>query len=331
MNTPTSSQRRALMGMGLLGALPLGWAQTAAYPSRAVRMVVPFPPGGPTDVLARIVATKLGERFGQAFAIDNKAGSSGMMGSADVVKAAPDGYTLLGNASIHVINPSLYPKIPFDALTDFTPITQLAHVPLILVVNNDLPVRSVKELIAYAKANPGKLNFASSGNAAAPHLAGESFKLATGIEMQHVPYKGVAPALNDVLGGQLPMLFGSLPSTLQHIKSGKLRPLAVSGASRSPVLPDVPTIGETVPGYSGTLWVGLFAPTGLPAEVQASLQQAMAKTLAARDLRDKLEQQGVELAAPADQPVSPERFAALLQDDLNKWARIVKLSGATID
>jgi len=204
-------------------------------------------------------------------------------------------------------------------------------VPNVLLVHPSFPAKSVAELIALAKARPGHYQYASAGNGTLNHLLGEMLNAMAQIDLQHVPYKGVAPALNDVLGGQLPMLFGSLPSTLQHIKSGKLRPLAVSGASRSPVLPDVPTIGETVPGYSGTLWVGLFAPTGLPAEVQASLQQAMAKTLAARDLRDKLEQQGVELAAPADQPVSPERFAALLQDDLNKWARIVKLSGATID
>ncbi len=327
MNTLTSSQRRALVGMGLLGALPLGWAQTAAYPSRAVRMVVPFPPGGPTDVLARIVATKLGERFGQAFAIDNKAGSSGMMGSADVVKAAPDGYTLLGNASIHVINPSLYPKIPFDALTDFTPITQLAHVPLILVVNNDLPVRSVKELIAYAKANPGKLNFASSGNAAAPHLAGESFKLATGIDMQHVPYKGSSPALTDLIGGQVQLMFDSMPSAMPFVKAGKLRPLAVTTAKRSLAVPDLSTVAEAgVPGYDISTWYGLWGPKGLSKEVTDKLANEVARILKLPDVKERYAALGAE-------PVgnSPEEFAAYCKSELLKWAKVVKDSGAKAD
>ncbi len=327
MNTLTSSQRRALVGMGLLGALPLGWAQAAAYPSRAVRMVVPFPPGGPTDVLARIVATKLGERFGQAFAIDNKAGSSGMMGSADVVKAAPDGYTLLGNASIHVINPSLYPKIPFDALTDFTPITQLAHVPLILVVNNDLPVRSVKELIAYAKANPGKLNFASSGNAAAPHLAGESFKLATGIDMQHVPYKGSSPALTDLIGGQVQLMFDSMPSAMPFVKAGKLRPLAVTTAKRSLAVPDLSTVAEAgVPGYDISTWYGLWGPKGLSKEVSDKLANEVARILKLPDVKERYAALGAE-------PVgnSPEEFAAYCKSELLKWAKVVKDSGAKAD
>ena len=327
MNNLTSSQRRALMGLGLLGALPLGWAQTAGYPSRAVRMVVPFPPGGPTDVLARIVATKLGERFGQAFAIDNKAGSSGMMGSVDVVKAAPDGYTLLGNASIHVINPSLYPKISFDALADFTPITQLAHVPLILVVNNDLPVRSVKELIAYAKANPGKLNFASSGNAAAPHLAGESFKLAAGIDMQHVPYKGSAPALTDLIGGQVQLMFDSMPSAMPFVKAGKLRPLAVTTANRSLAVPDLPTVAEAgVPGYDISTWYGLWGPKGLSKEVTDKLANEVARILKLPDVKERYAALGAE-------PVgnSPEEFAAYCKSELLKWAKVVKDSGAKAD
>jgi tripartite-type tricarboxylate transporter receptor subunit TctC len=327
MNTPSSSQRRALMGLGLLGALPLGWAQTAGYPSRAVRMVVPFPPGGPTDVLARIVATKLGERFGQAFAIDNKAGSSGMMGSTDVAKAAPDGYTLLGNASIHVINPSLYPKIPFDALADFTPITQLAHVPLILVVNNDLPVRSVKELIAYAKANPGKLNFASSGNAAAPHLAGESFKLATGIDMQHVPYKGSSPALTDLIGGQVQLMFDSMPSAMPFVKAGKLRPLAVTTAKRSLAVPDLATVAEAgVPGYDISTWYGLWGPKGLSKEVTDKLATEVARILKLPDVKERYAALGAE-------PVgnSPDEFAAYCKSELFKWAKVVKDSGAKAD
>jgi tripartite-type tricarboxylate transporter receptor subunit TctC len=273
------------------------------------------------------VATKLGERFGQAFAIDNKAGSSGMMGSTDVAKAAPDGYTLLGNASIHVINPSLYPKIPFDALTDFTPITQLAHVPLILVVNNDLPVRSVKELIAYAKANPGKLNFASSGNAAAPHLAGESFKLATGIDMQHVPYKGSSPALTDLIGGQVQLMFDSMPSAMPFVKAGKLRPLAVTTAKRSLAVPDLATVAEAgVPGYDISTWYGLWGPKGLSKEVTDKLANEVARILKLPDVKERYAALGAE-------PVgnTPEEFAAYCKSELLKWAKVVKDSGAKAD
>ncbi len=327
MKTLTSFQRRTLVGWGLLGALPLGWAQGNAYPTRAVRMVVPFPPGGPTDVLARIVATRLGERLGQAFAIDNKSGSSGMMGSADVAKAAPDGYTLLGNASIHVINPSLYPKIAFDALNDFTPITQLAHVPLILVVNNDLPVKSVKELIAYAKAHPGRLNFASSGNAAAPHLAGESFKLATGVDMQHVPYKGSSPALTDLIGGQVQLMFDSMPSAMPFVKAGKLRPLAVTTAKRSLAVPDLATIAESgVPGYDISTWYGLWGPKGMPRDITDKLAGEVARILKLPEVKERYAALGAE-------PVgnTPEEFAAYCRSELQKWAKVVKESGAKAD
>ena len=327
MSFLASSHRRALMGWGLLGALPLSWAQGTAYPARPVRMVVPFPPGGPTDVLARIVATKLGERLGQAFAIDNKAGSSGMMGSADVAKAAPDGYTLLGNASIHVINPSLYPKIPFDALNDFTPVTQLAHVPLILVVNNDLPVKSVKELIAYAKAHPGRLNFASSGNAAAPHLAGESFKLATGVDMQHVPYKGSAPALTDLIGGQVQLMFDSMPSAMPFVKAGKLRPLAVTTAKRSLAVPELATVAEAgVPGYDISTWYGLWGPKGLPKELAEKLASEVARILKLPDVKERYAALGAE-------PVgnTPDEFAAYCKSEWLKWAKVVKDSGAKAD
>jgi tripartite-type tricarboxylate transporter receptor subunit TctC len=198
-------------------------------------------------------------------------------------------------------------------------------------VNPSFPAKSMAELIALAKAKPGEYQYASAGNGTLNHLLGEMLNSMAGISLQHVPYKGVAPALNDVLGGQLPMLFASLPSSLANIKAGKLRALAVSGAARSPVLPDVPTVAETVPGYNGTLWIGLFAPAGVPADVLARLQDGMAKTLAAKDLRDKLEQQGVELAGTAEKPVTPEQFASLLNEDIAKWARIVKTSGASVD
>ncbi len=319
--------RRQLIAAGLASALPLRTAHAQAYPGRPVRMIVPYPPGGPTDVLARIVAVKLSEALGQPFAIDNKAGASGMIGSAEVAKGAPDGYTLLGNASIHVINPSLYPKAAFDAIADFTPITQLAGVPLILVVNNDLPVKSVRELIAYAKANAGKLNFASSGNAAAPHLAGESFKIAAGVQMQHVPYKGSAPALTDLIGGQVQIMFDSMPSAMPHVKAGKLRPLAVTTAKRSAAVPDLPTVAEAgVPGYDISTWYGLWAPKGTPREIIERIASETAKILRLPDVRERYAALGAEPVGS-----TPDEFAAYCRSELTKWAKIVKESGAKAD
>ena len=323
--------RRNLMAASLASTLPIqtAHAQTSAqtYPGRPVRMIVPYPPGGPTDVLARIVAVKLSEALGQAFSIDNKAGASGMIGSAEVAKAAPDGYTLLGNASIHVINPSLYPKAAFDAIHDFTPVTQLAGVPLILVVNHDLPVKNVRELIAYAKANPGKLNFASSGNAAAPHLAGESFKIAAGVQMQHVPYKGSAPALTDLIGGQVQLMFDSMPSALPHIKVGKLRALAVTTARRSAAVPDLPTVAEAgVPGYDISTWYGLWAPKGTPRDIVERLAGETAKILKQPDVRERYAALGAEPVGS-----TPDEFAAYCRSELTKWAEIVKESGAKAD
>ncbi len=319
--------RRTLLAAGLASTLPIRAAYAQTYPGRPVRMIVPYPPGGPTDVLARIVAVKLSEALGQPFAIDNKAGASGMIGSAEVAKAAPDGYTLLGNASIHVINPSLYPKAAFDAIADFTPVTQLAGVPLILVVNNDLPVKNVRDLIAYAKANPVKLNFASSGNAAAPHLAGESFKIAAGVQMQHVPYKGSAPALTDLIGGQVQLMFDSMPSAMPHVKAGKLRPLAVTTAKRSAAVPDLPTVAEAgVPGYDISTWYGLWAPKGTPREIAERIATETAKILKLPDVRERYAALGAEPVGS-----TPDEFAAYCRSELTKWAKIVKESGAKAD
>ena len=325
--SPLSPQRRALLALGAAGALPLASVYAQSYPVRPVRLVVPYPPGGPTDVLARIVAVKLSEALAQPFSIDNKAGASGMIGAAEVAKAAPDGYTLLGNASIHVINPSLYAKTAFDAITDFTPVTQLAGVPLILVVNNDLPVRSVRELIAYARANPGKLNFASSGNAAAQHLAGESFKLASGIAMQHVPYKGSAPALTDLIGGQVQLMFDSMPSAMPHVKAGKLRPLAVTSLTRSTAMPDLPTIAEAgLSGFDISTWYGLWAPKNTPREIVERLAAETAKILKLPEVRERYAALGAEPVGS-----TPGEFAAYCRSELAKWARVVKESGAKAD
>ena len=317
-------------------ALAMPWAASAqaqaTWPSRPVVMVVPQTAGGTNDIVGRLVSQKLGEVLNASVVVENRPGAGGNIGTQSVGKAPKDGYTLLMTiSSSQAINPALYKNAGFDPVKDFRPVSLIGAVPNVLLVNPSFPAKTVAELLALAKGKPGQYQYASAGNGTLNHLLGEMLNSMAGIGLQHVPYKGVAPAMNDVLGGQLPMLFASLPSALQHIKAGKLRALAVSGATRSPVLPDVPTVAETVPGYNGTLWIGLFAPVGLPAEVLARLQDAMNRTLAAKDLRDKLEASGVELAAPADKPVTPEQFAAILNDDIAKWARIVKASGATVD
>jgi tripartite-type tricarboxylate transporter receptor subunit TctC len=304
----------------------------ALYPNRPIVMIVPQAAGGTNDIVGRLVSQKLGEVMGVAAVVENRPGAGGNIGTQIAAKAAKDGYTLLMTiSSSQAINPALYQNPGFDPVKDFKPISLIGAVPNVLLVNPAFPAKSVAELLALAKAKPGQYQYASAGNGTLNHLLGEMLNHMAGVSLQHVPYKGVAPALNDVLGGQLPLVFASLPSSLAHIKAGKLRALAVSGSSRSPVLPDVPTLAETVPGYNGTLWIGLFAPAGVPADVLVKLNGGMAKALASKDLRDKLEQQGVELAGTPEQPVSPEQFSTLLNDDLQKWARIVKTSGAAVD
>jgi len=316
-----------LLAILLLGCLPLALAAQSSYPNKPIRMLVPYPPGGPTDVLGRIVAQKLSESLGQQVVVENRPGASGMIGSELVAKAAPDGYTLLTNASIHVINPSLYPKMNFDALRDFAPVALIAQVPLILVVNPALPAKSVAELIALAKAEPNRLNFGSSGNAAAPHLAGESFKIATGVQMQHVPYKGSAPALTDLIGGQVQLIFDSMPSAMPHVKSGKVRALAVTTAKRSATVPELPTVAESgVPGFDISTWYGVWAPAGTPRDIVNKISLEIAKALKQPAVRERLAALGAE-------PVgnTPEEFAAYCQAELAKWSKIVRESGAKAD
>ena len=305
------------------------FAQTSAqpYPSRPIRLVVPFPPGGPTDVMARIVAPRLAEKLGQPVIIDNKPGASGMLGADAVAKAAPDGHTLLVNASIHVINPSLYPKQPYDAIADFAAISNLAEVPLVLSVNPKVPARSVKELVALAKTVATPLAFASSGNAAAQHLSGEAFKVAAGIDMLHIPYKGSAPALTDLIGGQVQLMFDSMPSSMPFIKSGQIRALAVTTPQRSSALPDVPTIVESgYPGFSMSTWYGVWAPAGTPAAIVQRVSSEIAAIIRAPDVRAQLDKLGAE-------PVgnTPAEFTAFAKAELVKWAVIVKQSGARVD
>lgn len=318
--------------LGVLMAVPLLVSAQGSYPSRPIVMIVPQAAGGTNDIVGRMVSQKLSETLGNPVAVENRPGAGGNIGTQAVARGSKDGHTLLMTiSSSQAINPSLYKNAGFDPIKDFRPVSLIGAVPNVLLVHPSFAAKSVPELLAMAKGKPDFYHYASAGNGTLNHLLGEMLNSMAGIQLQHVPYKGVAPALNDVLGGQLPMLFASLPSALAHIKSGKLRALAVSGAARSPVLPDVPTLAESVSGYNGTLWIGLFAPTGVSQEVLTKLQDSMGKVLASKDLRDRLEQQGVELAASADKPVTAEQFAAILSDDIAKWARIVKSSGASVD
>ena len=327
--------RRALCASATLGwalsAAPTAFAQ-AAYPSRPIVVVVPQAAGGTNDIVGRVVAQKLAEKLGGSAVVENKPGAGGNIGTQAVARAPKDGYTLLMTiSSAQAINPALYKAPGFDPVADFQPISLIGAVPNVLLAHPSFPAKTVPELLALARSKPGTLQYASAGNGTLNHLLGEMLNQMASIELQHVPYKGVAPALNDVLGGQLPLLFGSLPSTLAHIKSGKLRALAVSSPQRSPLLPDVPTLAEFVPGYSGTLWIGLFAPAGVPKDVAHRLQDGMRQAMGDKDMRDQLEAQGVELAGTATRPVAPDEFTAQLKQDIAKWARIVKTSGATIN
>ncbi len=327
-------RRRALLAVPVLGMALLAFSgqpagAQAAYPARPVVLVVPQAAGGTNDIVGRLVGQKVGEMLGGSAVVENRPGAGGNIGTQYVARAPKDGHILLLTiSSSQAINPALYRNPGFDPVKDFAPVGLVGAVPNVLLANPSFPAKSMPELLALARAGqPQAYRFASAGNGTLNHLLGEMLNHMAGIELQHVPYKGVAPAINDVLGNQLPLVFASLPSALPHIQSGRLRPLAVSGARRSPALPEVPAIAETVPGYDGTLWIGLYAPAGVPPEVLARLRQAMAGALAAPDLRASLEKQGVEIAPPT----SPEQFAELLQRDLKKWAGIVKASGASLD
>jgi tripartite-type tricarboxylate transporter receptor subunit TctC len=302
-------------------------AVAQAWPTKPAVMLVPQAPGGTNDIVARLIATELGTRLGQAFVVDNRPGAGGNIGTSAAAKSAPDGYTVLMTiSSSQAINPSLYKSIPFDPVKDFEPVAPIASVPNVLVVNPAFPAKSMQELIAMAKAKPGEYRFASAGNGTLNHLLGEMLNSMAGIKLEHVPYKGVAPALNDVLGNQVPIAFASLPSVIGQLKGGKLRALGVSSAKRNPALPDVPAIAETVPGYSGDLWVALFAVKGTPPEITNKLAAAVTHILADRKVHEKLEAQGALVLTG-----SPATLAATLKQDIDRWAAIVKSSGATVD
>ena len=314
-----------VLGAGRLGGTS---ALAQAYPTKPVTIIVPFAAGGTTDILARIIGQALTAELGQSVVVDNRAGAGGNIGGQAAAKAAPDGHTLfMGTVGTHAINASLYKKMPFDPVKDFAPLTRVANVPNLLVANPAQPYKSVKDLIAYAKANPGKVNFGSSGNGSSIHLSGELFKSLAKVDMQHAPYKGSAPAVTDLLGNQIGIMFDNMPSAIQHVRSGKLVPLAVTTAKRSPELPNVPTIAEAgVPGYEATSWFGMFAPAGTPAPVLAKLNAAIVKVLAQPDVKKKINEQGAEVYSE-----TPEQFAAFIQAESVKWGKVVKESGASLD
>jgi tripartite-type tricarboxylate transporter receptor subunit TctC len=330
MNPLHSSRRRfALGGLALATAAalaPLGAAAADAWPSRPITIVVPFSAGGTTDILARVIGQALHGELGQTVIVDNRAGAGGNIGAAYAAKAPADGYTLfMGTVGTHAINQSLYKRLGFDPVKDFAPLTRVAMVPNLLVANPGKPYKTVKELIAYAKAHPGKVNFGSSGSGSSIHLSGELFNALAKVDMVHVPYKGSAPAVTDLLGGQIDIMFDNMPSAIQHVRAGRLRPLAVTTARRSPELPDVPTVAEAgVPGYEATSWFGMFAPAGTPAPVVARLNAALAKVLAQPEVKKKLAEQGAEAYSE-----KPEAFAEFMRKETAKWGKVVKESGAT--
>ncbi len=320
----------ALVAGSLLGLLAHGTAHAQAadkYPSRPVTVIVPQAPGGANDSIARIVAQKLTDHFGQSFVVENRPGAGGNIGTALAAKARPDGYTLLLTVnSAHVINPSLYRTTGFDPVKDFEPITPVATAGYVLVANNAFAPNNVAELIAAAKAAPGRISIGSAGNGTLNHLIGEMLGKAAGIEMVHIPYRGAAAAVTDLIAGQTQVSVQSLPSSISYIKGGKLKVLGVVNEKRVSALPDVPTIGETLPGFGSTPWYGLLAPAGTPKALIAQLQAATAKAVAADDAVERLAVVGCEPFRS-----SSDAFVALIRDDLPRWARIVKESGATVD
>jgi tripartite-type tricarboxylate transporter receptor subunit TctC len=325
--------RRSVAFLALL-ALPLVLlvdptpAHAQAFPNKPVRLVVPFPPGGPLDTVGRALAQKLTEAWGQSVIVDNRPGAGGNIGADLVAKAAPDGYTVvMGALSTHAVNPSLYAKMPYDAIKDFAPITLVAITPNVLVANPSLPVNSVRELVAYAKANPGTLAFGSGSNGSAGHLAGELFKADTGTDLLHVPFKGAAPAMQALLSGDIQLMFDNLASASAQVKAGKLKALAVTTARRSPLAPDLPTMAESgVPGFDISTWFGLLAPAGTPPEIVGRWNAEVGRILRTPDMRERLTAMGAEPA-----PDSPAEFAQFIASEAAKYARIVKVSGAKPD
>jgi tripartite-type tricarboxylate transporter receptor subunit TctC len=314
--------------LAVLAAVLPHAAFAQAFPAKAIRILCPFPPGGGVDITARAIAQELAAQFGQPVIVENKPGAGGNVAAAEVARSAPDGHTLLLTLNaLHAISPHLYASLPFDAMKDFSFITPLVSFNNVLVVGPGFPARSVDELIAQAKRAPGKLSFASSGNGTNLHLSGELFKSMAGVDLVHVPYKGSAPALTDLMGGAVTMMFDTIPSALAHVKNGKLRALGVTGAKRSPLLPDVPTIAEAgLPGFEVVSWYGLVGPARLPQEVARRLNAEATKAANGKEFRGRMEPLGFEIVT-----ATPERMAAMLAADSARWAPLIKAAGITIN
>ena len=316
---------RALLALLFASLTASAWGQT--YPNRPVRMVIPLSPGGTTDVPGRIIAQKLSDTMGQQFFVENRAGAGGTIGSDFVAKSKADGYTLLLTASPFVIAPHVYKEIPYNALADFAPVIRIATGPYVLVVHPSLGVKSVKELIALAKKQPGKIDFASSGNGGAQHLVTELFMYTAGIKLNHVPYKGSGPAQQDLMSGIVKVSFVGTPIAIPHMKSGRLIALGVSTAQRSPEMREVPTIAEAgVPGFEARVWIGLLAPAGTPAEIVGKLNGEIAKLMKTDEVKKLLVPTGME-----PDPDTPAQFGSFLKEDYEKWGRVVRESGATVN
>jgi tripartite-type tricarboxylate transporter receptor subunit TctC len=308
----------------LPAASRFAWAQ--AYPARPVRIVVPFAAGGATDIIARLIGQWLSERLGQQFVIENRPGAGSNIGTEVVVNAPSDGYSLLLVGASSAINATLYEKLNFNFLRDIIPVAGVISIPFIMVINPSFPPKAVSEFIAYAKANPGKINMASGGNGTAGHLSGELFKMMAGVNMVHVPYRGEGPALTDTLGGQVQVMFGTMPATIEYIRAGKLRPLAVTSASRSEVLPDLPTVGEFVPGYEAIGWQGIGAPRNTPAEIIDTLNKEINAALADPNMKARLADLGGTVLAN-----SPADFGKFIADETEKWGKVIRAAKIKVE
>ncbi|WP_203583647.1 Bug family tripartite tricarboxylate transporter substrate binding protein [Sheuella amnicola] len=311
--------------IGLIASSPT-MAQSSDYPNRPIKWVVPYPPGGTTDVLARIMAQYLTDHLKQQVVVENKPGGGNNIGTEYVINAPADGYTMLLVNPANGINASLYKKLPFNFIKDIAPVAGLVRTPNVMVVTNSLPVKNVQEFLAYCKANPGKVNMASSGSGTSVHLSGELFKSMTGCNMVHVPYKGAGPALTDLMGGQVQVLFDNLPSSAGHIKNERIRALGVTSVAREPSMPNLPTVGDTVPGYEATAWFGVGMPKGTPKEAIDRMNAVVNQALADPKMRDRLAELG---GVPI--PGTPADFGKVIASETEKWAKVVKESGATLD